>query len=221
METRICTRCKDEQDIDSFYVRKKGSERRKSICKECESQLKARKVKHIPDLEGEIWTDWVGLEGIYLASNKGRFRRIMHRKNPTNKLVKPFIHEDGEGYVQVATSYLGKPVAHLAHRVVAMAFIPNPLNLPEVNHKDGNKSNNCVENLEWCTSLENVRESWRMGLSKPQKGVAHGGAKLTESQVLEIRALEGKMTQKAIGLIYGVNHQAIYKILKRIRWGHI
>jgi len=221
METRICTKCNSEQDIDNFYVRKKGSDKRKSICKECESKLKARKVKYIPDLPNEIWKDWVGLEGIYLTSNKGRFRRIMHRKNPTNRLIKPFIHDDGDGYVQVSTHYLGNQICHLAHRVVAIAFIPNPLNLPEVNHKDGNKSNNCVENLEWCTSLENVRESWRMGLSKPQKGEAHGNSTLTEKDVLEIRAIGRTMSAREIATLYGVNEQAIHKIRTGQRWKHL
>lgn len=221
METKVCTRCENEQSIENFYIRRTRNNQRKSICKECESKQKARKVKHIPDLEGEVWTDWVGLEGIYLASNKGRFRRIMHRKNPTNRLVKPFIHDDGEGHIQVSTHHLGKPVHHLAHRVVAIAFIPNPLNLPEVNHKDGNKSNNCVENLEWVTSLENVRESWRMGLSKPQKGEAHGNSTLTDADVIEIRRIGKDMKARELGAIYGVNEQAIYKILSGIRWKHL
>lgn len=219
METKICTKCNLEKDIENFYVCKKGSDKRTSECKECQSKSKARSVEHIPNLEGEIWGDFIGLEGIFVVSNKGRIRRILHRKNLTNRLMKSFINKGG--YRQIRLCYLGQHNVYSVHRIVAIAFIPNPLNLPEVNHKDGNKSNNCVENLEWVTNLENIRDAWRTGFAKPQKGVAHGGSKLTESQVLEIRALEGKMTQKAIGLIYGVNHQAIYKILKRIRWAHI
>lgn len=57
------------------------------------------------------------------------------------------------------------------HRLIAMTFIPNPLNLPEVNHIDGNKINNSVDNLEWCTNLENVRHAIRTGLTRQNKPV--------------------------------------------------
>jgi len=219
METKICTKCNLEQDIDNFYVRKKGSDKRVADCKECQSKAKARKVKYIPDLEGEIWKDFVGLENVFVVSNKGRIRRIMHRKNPTNRLMKQFLHP--EGYFTLPLSNLGEQKFNLVHRAVAIAFIDNPLNLPEVNHKDGNKTNNCVENLEWVTKLENIRDAWRTGLSKPKKGENHGCSKLTEKEVLEIRAIGRTMSAREIATLYGVNEQAIHKIRTGQRWKHL
>ncbi len=221
METRKCTKCNEKQNVENFYVIKKGSEKRCSDCKKCQSKQKARKVISIPDLEGEFWKDIIGLEEVFVVSNKGRIRRIMHRKNPTNRLMKQFFDKEGEGYMQIPLCNLGKKTFFLVHRTVAISFIPNPENKPEVNHKDGDKTNNCVENLEWATSLENIRESWRMGLSKSRTGEKHHNSKLTEKEVLEIRNIGNTMSQKEIGRLYGINHQAVYKILKRLRWKNI
>lgn len=221
METKVCTSCKDEQDLENFHVSKKGKFNRASICKECKSKLSAKKIVFVPDLEGEVWNPFVGLEGIFVTSNKGRFKRIFNKRYPVDKLAKPFIHKDGDGYVQVPTCHLGQKTYHLAHRAVALAFIPNLLNLPDVNHKDGNKSNNCVENLEWCTKSENMKEAYRMGLAKSRKGEESNWSKLTEVQVLEIRAIGKSMKQKELSDIYGVDRRTISKIINRERWGHI
>jgi len=215
METKICTRCKIEQPIENYYIRRTRNNQRKTICKECESKQKATPLRIVPDLEGEIWKDAVTLEGVYVVSNKHRVKRIMHRKNTSNNIRKQSTTKEGYKYVGIN----GK--LFLVHRMVAMAFIPNPDNLPEVDHVDGNKENNIPENLEWVTSAENKRRAWAMGLSKARKGEKQSMSKLTEKEVLEIRAIGKTMSQKEIGRLYGVNHQCIYKILKRQRWTHI
>lgn len=71
-----------------------------------------------------------------------------------------------KGYLDCGITHEGKTKTIRAHRLVAEAFIPNPENKPQVNHKDGNKLNNCVDNLEWNTSTENVRHAWKTGLNK-------------------------------------------------------
>lgn len=110
----------------------------------------------------EIWRDVVGYEGLYQVSNKGRVRsldRIFEMRHKSNKMIKVFkkgvilkMHKCNSGYLKV--TLFGKN--YMVHRLVANAFIPNPDNLPCVNHKDENKTNNCVDNLEWCTHQYNV-----------------------------------------------------------------
>lgn len=72
----------------------------------------------------------------------------------------------------------------LVHRLVAICYLPNPNHLPFINHIDGDKTNNCVENLEWCTNSENMKHAWMSGLMK--KGEEHGGSKFSEEQVHEV-----------------------------------
>lgn len=82
-------------------------------------------------------------------------------KNKKNQIIKPFLNN--KGYVMVRLWDSGVSTSKLVHRLVAQAFIPNPDNLPEVNHKDENKVNNDVNNLEWVTREENVRHSIKTG----------------------------------------------------------
>lgn len=110
-----------------------------------------------------IWRDIIGYEGIYQVSNTGEVKRIGVYTNQTGKtwsserLLNPSIKENG--YMFVGLSKNGKVSAKYIHRLVAMAFIDNPLKKPTVNHKDGNRRNNNVENLEWSTFLENNMHS--------------------------------------------------------------
>lgn len=84
----------------------------------------------------------------YLISSEGKIKSLY-----TNKLIKPFIME--KGYVEVSLWINNKRKTYRVHRLVAETFIPNPDKLPEINHKDENKQNNSVDNLEWCTSKYN------------------------------------------------------------------
>lgn len=96
----------------------------------------------------EIWKSVGGFDGIYEVSSCGRVR------NATNgNIITP--KHNNRGYVQIRLNKCGKTHYWLLHRLVAFAFIPNPENLPQINHKDENKDNNCVDNLEWCTNLYN------------------------------------------------------------------
>lgn len=88
------------------------------------------------------WKDVVGYEGIYQVSDTGKVKRV------GKKELKPKIEKNG--YVRFHLSKNGIAKMELAHRLVAQAFIPNPLNYKTVNHIDENKQNNCVSNLEWC-----------------------------------------------------------------------
>jgi len=108
----------------------------------------------------EIWKDIEGFEN-YQVSNEGRVKSLERRVNfkNTTRLVKEKILKlanNGSGYLFVQLWKNKKPTNKLIHRLVAEVFIDNPTNLPQVNHKDENKHNNKVENLEWCSSKYNM-----------------------------------------------------------------
>ena len=96
----------------------------------------------------EEWKAIPGYEGLYEVSNKGNVRNV--RRNTLLRLTKT-----NKGYIQVGLSKNGILTVLKVHRLVAQAFLPNPDNLPMINHKDEDKTNNRVENLEWCTAKYN------------------------------------------------------------------
>lgn len=109
----------------------------------------------------EIWKDIEGYEGKYQVSNFGNVKRISVPKK--GRGVKGYIRggllkpdKDKAGYLRTTLCMNGKHKHFLIHRLVGKAFICNPNNFPEINHKDENKSNNNVDNLEWCTGIYNV-----------------------------------------------------------------
>lgn len=104
-------------------------------------------------MDFEIWKDIEGYEGLYQVSNKGNVRTLKWYGGTQIKPITPT--DNGTGYKKVGLSKQGKQKQFLVHRLVAMAFIPNPNNYEFVNHKDENKTNNVVENLEWCTKSYN------------------------------------------------------------------
>ena len=123
-------------------------------------------------IENEIWKDIPGYEGYYQVSNYGNFRslnRIIKYKNnglriyPGKTLL---VEPTKDNYRRIVLMKEGVKIRYMCHRLVALAFIPNPENKPNINHIDGNKSNNVVSNLEWCTPSENSLHAFRIGLNK-------------------------------------------------------
>lgn len=127
----------------------------------------------------EEWKDIAGYEGLYQVSNLGNVKSVARLHNTkhggyiqgeriikakkTDRL-KRNNHSGRTEYLQVGLCSNGKTKMFLLHRLVALAFIPNPLNKPCVNHKNGNGFDNKVENLEWVTNSENINHAWRTGL---------------------------------------------------------
>lgn len=130
--------------------------------------------------------------------------------------------EDNSGYKRVNLYVDGVVVKKLVHRLVAEAFIPKISGLDYVNHKDGDKMNNVVSNLEWCTSSFNQHHAYDNGLKNLPKGEMNGNAKLEESQVLEIyeKLLKG-FSVVSLSEMYGVGTTAISDIKSRKSWSHI
>ncbi len=137
------------------------------------------------------WRDISGYEGCYQIDNKGKVKSLSRTLSFLEKILNP---EHTQGYRRVTLSKKGEKRRYMVHRLVAIAFIPNPENKPCVNHKDGNKSNNCVDNLEWVTHSENEIHSFyvlgkkvfytderRKKISK-----AHKGKKLTPQHIAKL-----------------------------------
>ena len=105
-------------------------------------------------MKGEIWKPVRNYEGLYEVSNLGRVKSLNYKRTGKERILKA--GKSGNGYLQVNLYKDGNREQPLVHRLVATAFLDNADNLPEVNHKDENKQNNCVENLEYCSRLYNM-----------------------------------------------------------------
>ena len=112
------------------------------------------------ELNFDEFTPIRGYEERYYIS---KFGDVYSTKS--KRLLKPFKNEHGYLVVELWCNYQRKSVK--LHRLVAETFLENPNALKEINHKDGNKENNCVENLEWCTRSENLKHAYKIGLMKP------------------------------------------------------
>lgn len=118
--------------------------------------LKYKHINNVKDLPNEVWKDIPDYEGIYQVSNKGRIKslaRIVGNCKRKDKIIIP--KDNGTGYYKVNLYKNGKHKNHYVHKLVASVFINNESNKPCINHKDYNRKNNNVENLEWVTYKEN------------------------------------------------------------------
>jgi hypothetical protein len=166
----------------------------------------------------EIWKDIEGYEGLYQVSNLGNVKRLVSTRCFAERLICRSI--DRYGYVKRVLSKDSKNYYFTEHRLVAKAFIPNTLNKPAVNHINGIKTDNRVENLEWCTNKENSKHARETGL-QDMKGTNHHKCKLTEEQVLEIKEIGYSQTRTALSKKYGVSRHAIYCIITNKGWKHL
>ncbi len=174
----------------------------------------------------EVWKDIKNFEELYQVSNLGRVKSCNRFKNNngglvkiSEKIMKP--HLNTSGYYQAILSKNNKKYMPLLHRLMAEAFLDNPNNYPQINHINGIKTDNRLENLEWCSASENQKHAYKTGLSETRFNENARHAKLTNAQVLEIRQLKDRMTLKEIGEKYGVTLHAIHRILANKNWQHL
>lgn len=104
-------------------------------------------------MEIEVFRDIEGYEGLYQVSNLGNVKSLNYGRTGEECILKPA--NDGKGYLFVNLCKNGKPKKYYVHRLVALAFLLNPDNLKEINHKNEDKKDNCINNLEWCTHKYN------------------------------------------------------------------
>lgn len=192
-----------------------------------EAVMAKEKVRNSTALEKEIWKAIPDTKGFYEVSNKGRVRSWHNNTNTPGKREKPrILKQDNSakhGYSTVCLRNNGKRWTALVHRLVAEAFLPNPENKPQVNHKNGCKTKNWASNLEWVTRSENQQHGHENGLMNPPKGKEHWNTELTENDVLDIRAAyaTGWFTQKEIAECYDMCRAAITNIINRKTWRHV
>jgi len=168
----------------------------------------------------EEWRPISGREGSYEVSSAGRVRSLERFRrgrggHPTRVPARLMKLTPNRGYLGLSLG-VGRYVQ--VHRLVAVAFLPNPGNLPEVNHKDGNKANNAVENLEWVTHCENGRHASRTGLLAI--GTDHGQSKLTPAAVAGIRGPDDRSTHR-IAADLGLSPETVRRARKGITWKHV
>jgi hypothetical protein len=183
-----------------------------------------RKISHDILLGMENWKAVVGYEGLYEVSDMGNIRRIGRwtdgRANKVKGIRKP--HKKANGYFRI-NLYRDKTLKDFAiHRLVLAAFV-GPLEFGyEVNHKNGIKNDNRLENLEYLTHSGNKLHSYRVLGAQHFKGSEAPNAKLDEADVLAIRALRKRGWKIArIAMEFGINKSAICKICRFQAWKHI
>lgn len=172
------------------------------------------------------WKEIKGYEGFYLISDTGVVKSL---DRITQSGVGPYVKKGRimktfitKGYERVALTKDKKSKKFMVHRLVAETFIPNLESKKEVNHKDANKLNNSVDNLEWVTKLENMRHAENNKLIKRNKGSQHYNSKLTEDLVREMRIkFKNGSTPYQMAKEYGVNDKTIRQACLDITWKHV
>ena len=148
----------------------------------------------------EIWRDIDGYEGLYQVSNFGRVKSFQRGKP---RILKAFLNS---GYLSVVLYRDHKVKQCLVHRLVALAFIPNPEDKPLVNHINGVKTDNCVENLEWATA------AYVTGLISLPQGESNYQAKLTNEQAVYIRENPDGLSTVELAQVFGIYHGTVSRI---------
>ncbi len=184
----------------------------------------------LEDLEEELWVPLYGYEDFYVISSfarvKHRYREIsancngfLQKRIFESKMVAQYIRS---GYLAIsATDINGIRKSSSVHRLMLLSFgVPNPENKTQVNHKDGDKLNNLLSNLEWCTPSQNNIHALLTNLRVMPKGELSCGSKLKEYQVIEIRNSTCK-TGIELASEYGVAKSTISSIRNRKSWKHI
>jgi hypothetical protein len=160
----------------------------------------------------EQWQVIANLDGRYLISESG-----LVYDTRREKCNKAFVND--RGYYKIGLRFKGTQTNYMIHKLVAIAFIPNPENKPQVNHIDGVKTNNHVSNLEWCTQSENIKHAYRTGLAKIKSGSEVHTSVFQPNDIRLIRSSNLKDTELAE--IFGVWPTTIRDIRQGISYKNL
>lgn len=159
----------------------------------------------------EIWKDVVGFCGLYRVSNLGNV------STASGRILKPSTNP--KGYAALSLYKEKKAYSFRVHRLVAIAFIPNPNNYDQVNHKDAKKLNNRVDNLEWCNNLQNIRHAHMMGLMAAPNGERNGHSSISDKTAQAILDSEGP--HYLIAKRFNTTSAVVKMIRNRVNWKHL
>lgn len=167
----------------------------------------------------EVWRDLLELSGDYQISDMGRVRS--RKWNGGWRILSP--QNNGESRLRVGIYHNGVRRRVYVHHLVMKTFVGEAPDGHEVNHKNGNPSDNRLCNLEYVTHSENMRHALSTGLRKMPKGTEHFNARLTEADIVKIRNLysQNKKDIKELAQMFSVTEPHIRKIIKRKMWKHI
>lgn len=172
----------------------------------------------------EQWKDIPGYEGEYQASSHGRIKSLDRHIVDINGRLRKYKGQERKpqkhsaGYLSVN---LRKSDQHLLHRLIALAFHPQPEGKDFVNHKDGNKKNNSADNLEWATRQENETHAYSTGL-KNSTGSNNQMAKLNETDIIQIRDLVAAGSDRnVVADRFGIHKGSVDRIVGRRTWAHV
>jgi hypothetical protein len=169
------------------------------------------------DNNEEVWRDIPNWKR-YQVSNKGNVKSLNYNKTGKERILK--LPLCSRGYPRVVLSVNGKSKSKRVHRLVAETFIPNPEGKPHINHINGIKTDNRVENLEWCTQKENIRHAVETGLFSAT-GENNGRCKITEADAREIKYGLKDKTRRELSERFGISIWMITAIRKNRLWKHI
>ncbi len=219
MITRTCIRCNIPKPINRFGFQTSAKRHRRNVCLDCRNG-RQRKNQVLPPLNSlETFVSIMGTNGLYKIGDLGTVLSfaVDRIRKEHYIILRPLIGPKKYRFVYIWINKKRKIVK--PHRLVGIHFIPNPLNKPQINHKDGDKGNNAKSNLEWNTQSENMQHAHRLGLRNLVKGVGHHKNKLTEKQVIEIFNSTGR--ESDIASIYNIAATTVGNIRRGKIWSHL
>ena len=174
MNTKECKICKTIKPIKKFVTSHGCIGGRSSVCHDCKGGCKGVVPFDISNLDNEIWIPVLSMEGYFVISNYFRIKRLPRKfkdasnrtQNLREKITKQYKCKS-TGYIMVNMNVNGQEYRTTTHRLIAIHFIPNPLQKKEVNHKNGVRDDNSISNLEWVTPSENIKHSFSVLKRKP------------------------------------------------------